>query len=168
MENISILYEEYCSERFSNTICENMFLAKSHCYLEHIKSAIKGHYENILDMNRTFDDIRRVSEDFRHHHSGDKFVHDIWQIVEPPILSFFYLLAFQKVLPDYAGISLGDFPGPFNQPASIDISELCHASFPEPLEASNALEKAKRFFSYFGFEFKTIQNGLLWVSIIDV
>jgi len=93
---------------------------------------------------------------------------EIRPLIEPPILSYFYLLAFQKEILSVTDIKMNDFPIPFNQPASIDIAELCHNSYAQPLEINAAIDKTRRFFSQFGFELKPFLNDLLWVGIIDV
>ncbi|MEW6455828.1 MAG: hypothetical protein AB1410_03820 [Acidobacteriota bacterium] len=168
MENISVFYEEYCAERFSLAICEKLFSTKSVKYVEYILNCCQGHFEIISDIEHDFNETRRLLNEFRKHKNGDKFIKDIRPIIEPPLLSYFYLLAFNKESSLPKKEIYSNFPAPFNKTASKKMAELCHRSFPEPLKPTEVLESVIKFFAQFGFEFETIRPSLIFVRIVDV
>ena len=171
METISFFYEEYCSERFSLSLCESLsdklFSKKSQLFLKHLKDCYEGHLDLISDSQKFLSNIRKVLNDFKYHADGDRFIKDIRPIIEPAILSFFYISAFKKVLPDIAEKSLSELSLPFNQTPSIEMANLCHESYPKDLNPEKDMNKIKRFISQFGFEFKDYPLGL-FVKIVDI
>jgi len=176
MENISLFYEEYCSERFSLSLCDKLFSMsqcdeffskKSQLFLKHLKDCYEGHLDSISDSQKFLSNIRKVLNDFKYHADGDRFIKDIRPIIEPAILSFFYISAFNKALPDFAEKSLSELSLPFNQTPSIEMANLCHESYPKDLNPEKDMYKIKRFISQFGFEFKDYPVGL-FVKIVDI
>jgi hypothetical protein len=168
MENFSLFYEEYCSERFSLSICGKLFTEKTKIYLDNLTDCYQGHLDLISNSQKLFFNIRKVLNDFSSHGDGDKFLKDITPIIEPVLLSFFYILALKIVMPDIAEISLSDLSPPFNQLPSIEVANLCHESYPENLNPEKDIDIIKKFFYQFGFEFKDYPFGLLFIKIIDI
>jgi len=176
MENMSVFYEDYCSERFSLSLCgklfsmslsDEFFSKKSQLYLKHLKNCYGGYLDSISDSQKFLSNIRKVLNDFKYHADAERFLKDIFLIIEPAILSFFYISAFEKVLPDIAEKSISKLSAPFNQPPSIEMVNLCHESYPENLNPDKDINKIKRFISQFGFEFKDYPLGL-FVKIVDI
>lgn len=167
MESISLLYEEYSSERFSWSVCEECFKEKTQRYREHRSNTIQGHLDMILTTPQALNNLKKVINDFKHHRNGDRFIDEASPILEPIHISFFYIIAIKKVSPKFVIKSLLDLPFPFNQTPSIEIANLCHDFYPEPLESENALEKTKMFFSQFGYELKENPLGFIYVNIIE-
>ncbi len=167
METISFFYEEYCSERFSLSLCDKLFSKKSQLFLKHLEDYCNGYIDLISDSQKFLSNIRKVLDDFKYHADGDRFIKDIKPIIEPAIYSFFYISAFKKTLPDIAEKSLSELSSPFNQTPSIEMANLCHESYPKDLNPDKDMNKIKRFISQFGFEYKDIPFGL-FVKIVDI
>ena len=176
MDTISLFYEDYCSERYSLSLCDKLFSLslgdelfskKSQLYLKHLKNCYEGHLDSISDSQKFLSNIRKVLNDFKYHKDGERFLKDIYPIIEPAILSFFYISAFKKALPDIAEKSISKLSAPFNQPPSIEMVNICHESYPKDLNPDKDMNKIKRFISQFGYEFEDYPRGL-FVKIVDI
>jgi len=167
MENISIFYEEYCSERFAWSICREFLGEKTQKYRDYILNCIQGHLDIISSVPQSLDNLKKVKNNLKLHKNGDRFLRDISPILEPILLSFFYFTGIQKGSPESVNKSLLELPFPFNQTPSIEMANLCHDSFPESLDSEKSLEKTKRFFSQFGYELRMNLFGFIFVNIID-
>lgn len=156
MENIALLYEEYCSERFAFSIndilADGLYKERSQIFLDFHRNIMQRHYEIVCDIRETLLGVERAINDFKAHHNGDVFMQTVIPLLSPHLLSFFYLMAFQVAAPEILNKSILDFPHPFNHVAAIQLKELCHKSFPEQLEAENAIQIVRDFFYLFGFE----------------
>jgi len=167
-EDISAFYDEFCAERFSWLVCENLFKGKSQHYLNFVTTSIQGHWEILTSTEEKLKQLKDNLFDFKFHRSGDRFLKEMRPLLEPIMLSFFYFLAIRTVIPKQAKKSIRDFPFPFNQPPSIEIAKLCLKTYPNPLDYENALEKAKNFYYQFGFKLENHKSGFIFVRIIDI
>lgn len=167
MEYISVFYEEYCSERFAWSICRKLLREKTQKYRDYISNCIQGHLDIISTVPQSLDNLKKVKNNFKLHKNGDRFIRDVSPILEPILLSFFYITGIQKGSPESINKSLLELPFPFNQTPSVEMANLCHDSFPESLDSEKSLEKIKRFFSQFGYELIMNLFGSIFVNIID-
>ena len=166
LHSLYFLFDEYDSDRFAISLCEQSFKEKSEFWEAFITSEILGFRDFIKDR-RYYDSLLAEINSFRDHASVDVFLKNTQPYWDPMAIHLAHFFAFVHEYPDRALVS-DVLDSPFVNAKTLalmhyfEIKENNHIA-----DLSDGIEVITDFMTNFGMRFEPQGEGLYY-HVLDI